>query len=120
MTSAFEPLLFGDAGDLERERYVRQGRSPRKGGLFLKHHSDGPALRPRRLAFELDRAVEATEEAADDVEQRGLAAARRADDGDELALLDVEGDMVDRDELAFRRLVALADTDEPQRRRRRR
>ena len=49
------------------------------------------------------------EQAADDVEQRRLAAAGRADDGEEFAGLDGQGDVVDGDDRAFRRLVTHGD-----------
>ena len=43
------------------------------------------------------------EEAADHVEDRRLATARRADDGDELLVTDVEGDVPDGRDLAASR-----------------
>jgi hypothetical protein len=49
-------------------------------------------------------ALVAVEQSADDVEQGRLAAARGADDGQELALLDVEADVLDGGEASLRRL----------------
>ena len=43
-----------------------------------------------RRAVELDRAAGRRVEAAEDVHQRGLAAARGPNDGDEFARMDVE------------------------------
>jgi len=53
------------------------------------------------LARDLDGAVVSVEQAADDVEQRGLAAARGADHAQELAGTDREGDMIERGHHAF-------------------
>src|SRR6185312_6375989 len=52
-------------------------------------------------------------EAGDDAQQRGLAAARWAEDGEELAVLDLEGDLVDRGN----RAEALGDAVDLQQRR---
>ena len=57
----------------------------------------------------LTRPLIAVEQAADDVEQRGLAAAGRADHRQEFARHDVERHMVDRDEHAVLRLELLED-----------
>ena len=61
------------------------------------------------LARDLDRALVAVEQPADDVEQRGLAAARGADHAQELAGIDRERDMIDRRDRAVRGLEALDD-----------
>src|SRR5262249_12114616 len=67
-------------------------------------------MRPAHaLARDLDRALIAVEKAADHVEQGRLAAARRADDADELPGRDAERDMVERGQHAVRRLEALDD-----------
>src|SRR5262249_37659855 len=109
-----QALLFADAGDFEREGNVLERCSPWESGLFLKHHADGTALGSRCAAFEYDLALEAIDEAADDVEQRGLATARRPDERDEFALSNIERDVLERDELAFGSVVAFADANEPQ------
>ena len=49
-----------------------------------------------RLAVDRDRARVGREEAGDQPQQRGLAAARRAQHGDDLAVVDVEIDAVER------------------------
>ena len=69
------------------------------------------------LARDGDAALVAVEQSADDVEQRGLAAAGRADHREEFARRDVERDVIDRGEHAFRRLEPLDDVvDDEQRR----
>ena len=61
------------------------------------------------LARDRDAAFIVAEQAADDVEQRGLAAAGRADDREEFARRDGERDVVDRGDDAFGRLEVLDD-----------
>ena len=75
------------------------GKLPRRG--VLDHH-----------AVELDRAFGGRIQAAQDVHQRGLAAAGRADDRDELALLDVQGHVVQRADFLLAEAVDLADVAE--------
>ena len=69
----------------ERERDVLDDGAPREGGFLLEHHADRGVRAGDRLARDRDAARVAVGQAADDVEQGGLAAAGRADDGEELA-----------------------------------
>ena len=59
-----------------------------------------------RFAGDADDALMVAEQPADHVEQSRFAAARRADDREEFAGLDLERDVVDRGDRAFRRLEA--------------
>src|SRR3546814_16235525 len=54
----------------------------------------------RSLALQQDGALAGRLEAGQHAQQRGLAAARGAEQREELALEDVEGDVVDGDEVA--------------------
>ena len=58
------------------------------------------------------RAVRGRVEAAEDVHQRGFAAARGPDDGDEFARVDVERDVVQRADFLAAEVVNLADVAE--------
>ena len=58
---------------------------------------------------ELDRAAGGRVEATQDVHQRGFAAARRADDGDEFTLQDVERHVVQRANLLAAQMINFAD-----------
>jgi hypothetical protein len=73
---------------------------------------------PHALIRDLDRAVIAVEQPANDVEQGRFAAARGADDAHELARRHAERDMIDRREHAIRRLEPLDDIVDNQNRRR--
>ena len=79
--------------------------------VVLEHHADlAPVRRPRRhvRAVDPDRPVVRRLEPGDQVEHRRLAAARRAEEGQELAGLDLEREAVDgRD-----RAEPLGETDE--------
>ena len=72
---------------------------PLNSATFWKVRAMPPArrlvgrMRGARLALEGDAALLRLIEAVDDVEHRGLAGAVRADDGADLALADVEGDV---------------------------
>ena len=77
---------------------VSQGNTPRSWKTKMRRGS-GPVTRSPSIVTSPAWAAET----ADDVEQRRLAAARRAEDADELALADVEVDVVrDRDLVAVR------------------
>ena len=62
-----------------------------------------------RRAADEDLALRRAIDAGQHVDQRGLAAARFADDGHELAAIDLQIDAVQRGELARRGLVDLVD-----------
>jgi hypothetical protein len=70
----------------------------RKQRVGLEHHVDRALVRRdalERLAIEIKLALGRFLEACQHAQQRGLAAARRAEQGEELALVDVEREVVD-------------------------
>ena len=81
----------GDAGELQRDLDVAAHREPREERGFLEHEAGA-------LGAHVDAARRRLVEAGDEVEQRALAAARRAEQADELALVDVERDALERDD----------------------
>ena len=92
---AHAPRLFGalHAAVLEAQRDVPGDGAPREDGVLLedvtdlrRDAGDGPAV-------ELDRTGRGRDEAAEHVEDGGLAAARRPDDRDEFRVVDLEGDV---------------------------
>ena len=81
-------------GDVLRHRHVRIER------VGLEHHGElalGRRLAGHVAAVDVDRAAAGVLQPGDQPQQRGLAAARRADEDDELAVLDVEVDVRDDD-----------------------
>ncbi len=69
--------------------------------MVLEHHA---AIRPRTgdLAIRAEHdAVGRHQQSRDQIEQGGFAAARVPDQGDELARIDLEGDILERDERAL-------------------
>ena len=80
---------------LEAELDVRLHGAPgEQGGLLKDHRRRRPAR--REVALELDHATARPREPGDDVEERGLAAARGADQRDELLRLDGEAHAPER------------------------
>ena len=102
------------AGDLQREGHIVDHGAPGKGRLLLEDHADRRMRAAHELARHLDGAVIAVEQPADDVEQRRLAAARRADHADELAGRDRQRNVVDRGDDAVRGLEPLGDVVDDQ------
>ena len=88
------PVLAEAEGDVAGNGHVGKER------VRLEHHVDRPPIGRQRgevHAVEQEGAGVRRLEARENAKQRGLAAARRAEQGEELALLDVERDIVDRD-----------------------
>ena len=84
---------------------------------FLEDESDlalahagalGVGERGQVVAIEHDAAAVGARQSAQKIEQRGLAAARRADHADELALLHAEGNSAQRLDLDFADVIGLA------------
>src|SRR5262245_38845894 len=98
----------GRAAHLEAIGRVVPHRHPGKDGVALEDHGIHRPLRVRRL--DLDRAGGDGIEPREDAQQRGLAAAARPHDHEELAVRDVERDAVDGREFA-EPLVEVADAD---------
>ena len=87
----------------------------RKQRVALEHHVDRPAVRRHGgdvLAVEQDAPLVRPLEAGKHAKQRGLAAAGRPEQREELAFVDVEREPVDRDHVA----EPLADRLEPHQR----
>ncbi len=78
---------------LDREHDVLLDRAPGQQHRALKHHADVPPGRLHRRAVEDDVALCHVEQAGENLEQRALAAAGRADDGHELLVGDVQIDV---------------------------
>ncbi len=88
---------------LETERHVGLHRQMREQRIALKHHVDRTPVRrhPREIdAVEQDATGIRPLEPGDQTQQRGLAAARGAEQREEFAVVNVEGELVERDEVA--------------------
>ena len=97
----------------QAEGHVVEHRHVPEQRVVLEHEADlalAHVLVGRVLAVEQDAAVGRVLEAGDDAQQRRLAAARRAEQRDELAGRELEADIVERDEVA-ERLADVADFD---------
>ena len=102
------PAVDEAVADIRRHRQVREQR------VGLEH--DAEVARGRRQVrhvapADLDHAFVLRVEARDRAQQRGLAAARGPEEADELALVDVERDVLQGGELA-EMLVQVADAEE--------
>src|SRR3546814_619815 len=90
-------VLLQAEGDVLLDVHVREER------IGLEHHVDRPLVgrHARHVpAFQQDLAPAGDFEAGQHAQQGGLAAPGGPEQGEELALVDVEGDVVDRDEVA--------------------
>src|SRR3546814_695381 len=90
-------ILLEAEGDVLLDVHVREER------VGLEHHVHGPLVGRHAghvLALQQDGALAGRLEAGQHAQQRGLAAARGAEQREELAPEDVEGDVVDGDEVA--------------------
>ena len=95
---------------LDRQIDVFKAGQPRQQRVVLKHHG---ALRAGASDFAVGAqqyTLRGQGQPGDQVEQRRFAAARVADQGDKLALGDLEVDILQRAERAFFRLEGLFDT----------
>ena len=96
-------LLLGDALAIEPERDVGGDVEMRKQGVVLEDHVDRALVRRvvgHVAAAQQDPATARDLEATDHPQRGGLAAARRAEEREELAAADLERDAVDRPDLA--------------------
>ena len=82
---ALDALRFRHPDEFERKPDIVGHGAPGECRFFLEHHADRLVRARNRLARNGDDAFVLAEQAADDVEERGLAAAGRADDGQEFA-----------------------------------
>jgi hypothetical protein len=95
-----QALALGQSLHLERPCDVLDGGEPGKQRELLEHHAAIGARRPDRTAVEPQVAGGRGLEAAEDVQERALAASGRPDDRDELVLIDGERQAVDRRDAA--------------------
>ena len=89
------PLVLRDALHLETELDVLPHRLPGEERVLLKDHAAICAGLGDHLAIDADAPGGRLQETRKGVEERGLAAARGADDRHELAWRDIDGDVAD-------------------------
>ena len=103
LVDALGDLRLRPLAHLQPERDVVPDRHVLEGGVVLEHEADVSLLRRERsrvLAGEQDLALIGGLEPGDDPEQRRLSRAARAEERGQRARLDVERDVVERDEVA--------------------
>jgi hypothetical protein len=91
-------LGLGHAGHARPEAHVALHRHRRVQRIALEHHADAALGRLRIghvLAADVDPAAADVDEAGDAVQQRRLAAARGAEQHEELALMDLQVEVLD-------------------------
>src|SRR5262249_39011949 len=106
-------LPFGgahSARDLAPDDRVGEHRAPRQEIVTLEHEAAVAARTAHRASVERHLARGGRFEAGDDAQKRRLAAARRADDRNELAALDREIDVLQRLQFA-ERLAEMGDLE---------
>src|SRR5437879_5185051 len=100
---------------LEAERHIAERGAPREQlREILKHDAAIQPVAINLLAADAYLAAGWLEESGDQVEQGGLAAARRTDDAEELGLIDVEARALDARDASTRRVIGernVADLD---------
>ena len=85
------------AGEAKRQQHVAQHRAPRHQRRVLKDKADPPARRPAAIAAgrgqgQMPHSLARRDQPGDDAQQRALAAARGAEQAEELAAADSEID----------------------------
>jgi hypothetical protein len=95
--------------DFQAEGDVLFHRHPRKQRVFLEHHAALRTGAGHQLAVGGDGAGRRQRKAGDGIQQRRLAAAGRTEQADELALRDVEVDVLQCYDIAFGGLEDLVD-----------
>ena len=102
--------LHRQAEDLGGQQDIVDDLAPFEQQRLLKHHADITTGPERHiLAADADRAFICRQEIGEDLQDRGLAAARRPDEGNELAIVDLHGDIRDGKHFLVAGLVGLAD-----------
>src|SRR5579883_537793 len=92
--------LVAAAEDLHRKEHVAEHAAPGQQGRALEDEAE-ILLRPHDLAAaHLDSAAARARHAGDDAQQRGLAAAARAEKRHQLAAAQIVRDLLERDDLA--------------------
>src|SRR5262249_26256789 len=87
-------LLHREAQHFGGQHHVLEDAAPGQQDRALEHHADVAPRAADRLAVENDMAGLVIEQAGENAQQRALAAAAGADDGDEAALLDAAIDLL--------------------------
>ena len=95
---ALAPLGLAHRPRFEAELDVLLDAAPRQQQVLLQHEADVGARPVDRASVEPQAAFRRTIEAGDEIQDRALAASRGADDRDELARLQREGQFLDRRE----------------------
>src|SRR5712692_1865439 len=104
------PLAIGKiVAELETEHHIAERREPRKQSGLLEHDQALAAGPYDRLAVGEHAAGIGLRQAGHDVEKRGLAAAAGADQADELAVADLERDVVERMHVCAAGAIPLGD-----------
>ena len=98
-----------DAAGLEAQKHVAKHGAPGKQQVLLHHVADAAAQAFDLLAAIMHRARVRLDQAGDDIEDRGLAAAGGAHDADEIARVDVEGEVVEHADFTRFAVERLAD-----------
>ena len=99
------PLV--EAENFRRQQHVVENGAPLQQHGFLKDDADVARGMQERRAVEEKLAAAGPDQRADELEQGRLAATRRADEGDELVLLDRERDVFERRDPTVTRSVGL-------------
>src|SRR6185369_3318227 len=86
-------LLAAEALHVDRQHHVAEHRAPREQYGRLEDDADVAARPHDRRVAQTSLALGSRREPGEDLEQRRLAATRRADDRDELTLIDREVDV---------------------------
>ena len=103
----------GQAEDFRGKEHVVDDAAPLQQQRLLEHHADvAGGIERLRARADRHRARIPGVEAGENLEQRGLAAAGRADERDELARLDVEARLRDGEKVRPARAVDLAHAGE--------
>src|SRR5581483_10778920 len=87
------------AADLQPELDILAHAEPGEERVRLEHHAAVTPRADHRRAVERDRAFARLDQAGNEAQQAGLAAARRADDHGEFLVGDVERDALERGHL---------------------
>ena len=90
------PLLDRDAVELQRELDVADHRAPRQQAEVLEHHAGVLARLRHRRSFDGDATFVRRDQSGGEPQQRGLAAAARAEQRNELTPADRRVDAVER------------------------
>ncbi len=90
---ALSHLILVEALHVGRQHHVAEHAAPREQHGRLEHHADVAARTLDRRSLEVGLARSLGQQAGENLEQGGLTAPGRADDGDELTLADQETDV---------------------------